>query len=1012
VSSGLLISQTDANNHKTTFNYDASLRQTTRTRDTASGGDGGVISRTYVSSKQISITSPNGNGGTADVEQIADDYGRPIRAARKIVSTSGRPWVITDTCYDANGRVFFKSLPYTAANLTGSQVCSGSGDTISYDGIGRTHSITHSDGSTVDYVYKGRATKVTEESNGSTRVAKITQVDGLGRITAVCELSNTALVRGGMTFSPQLCGLDVDSSSAVGFLTTYSYNLAAHTTTSTQGSGSNTQTRTWTTDAFGRPTSESIPEAQGKDVSGATGSTGITTYAYDYNSTGLKVTRTKPQANILSGSTVTTTETQFDALGRPQSIQYRTGGVADTDTPDVSFNYDVSTANNAKNMLGRLASISSAHGSVFYSYTTNGQVKYKATTLPNNLCSFTVQTYSYDLLGNLVQASDDIGGSTIANIYDSAANPQQVQAAAGSSSLSPIVSGFNYDAYGITSLQFGNGWTGQMSYDARGRMNGFAAQSGGITQYGYNLNWNNNGSLASATDTANGSWSYSYDDFNRLVSATQNSGSPTTYQYDVFGNRYPINNGAGGSAIFTYDLHNHNSLFAYDENGNTVATPQVDSDFDAEGRVVRVRAHNGTTVIAAYVYGPEGDRILATRGSKVTEYFYGIGGDLRMTRINGAVAKVQVNTPVGQVGSFVSGAFQYEFHDWNGSSRMNVSSAGTILKTFQSDAFGANSNAATDDVAQVNALDVDAEAYSAHAGARDYYPSYGVWNAPDPFGGSYDFGDPQSLNRYAYVGNSPVSYNDPTGLARVDNAPLESPFSTGASMYGGVSSGNLCDHNGDVCSYVREAWDWISSHLASSSVSYAAADGISGFNPNQTQQQRDAENNAEQWSRSAFATAGQMAVHPAQQAPPVKLQGNRDNLSPGRYRTSDAAAVGALDSIYDQSVAEQTEYAGNIVQLGPHSYTYSLPARGVPNAEPGESNPDDSPFPLWASKVGEYHTHPHALAAKRFSGSDGRRTVKSHILTYTEMAPSRWILRMDGRKTDDYNTAPQAWIRR
>ena len=32
---------------------------------------------------------------------------------------------------------------------------------------------------------------------------------------------------------------------------------------------------------------------------------------------------------------------------------------------------------------------------------------------------------------------------------------------------------------------------------------------------------------------------------------------------------------------------------------------------------------------------------------------------------------------------------------------------------------------ATGDMAQVDALDYDSDAYAAHAGARDYYPGYG-----------------------------------------------------------------------------------------------------------------------------------------------------------------------------------------------------------------------------------------------------------------------------------------------
>jgi RHS repeat-associated protein len=44
---------------------------------------------------------------------------------------------------------------------------------------------------------------------------------------------------------------------------------------------------------------------------------------------------------------------------------------------------------------------------------------------------------------------------------------------------------------------------------------------------------------------------------------------------------------------------------------------------------------------------------------------------------------------------------------------------------------------------------------------------------PDPYDGSYNFGDPQSLNRYAYVQNDPVNFTDPSGLN------LEAPGSGG-----------------------------------------------------------------------------------------------------------------------------------------------------------------------------------------------------------------------------------------
>jgi hypothetical protein len=40
----------------------------------------------------------------------------------------------------------------------------------------------------------------------------------------------------------------------------------------------------------------------------------------------------------------------------------------------------------------------------------------------------------------------------------------------------------------------------------------------------------------------------------------------------------------------------------------------------------------------------------------------------------------------------------------------------------------------------------------------------GRWMSPDPYMGSMDLNNPQSLNRYTYVGNNPLNWTDPEGL--------------------------------------------------------------------------------------------------------------------------------------------------------------------------------------------------------------------------------------------------------
>ncbi|HEY6248359.1 MAG TPA: RHS repeat-associated core domain-containing protein, partial [Candidatus Angelobacter sp.] len=40
----------------------------------------------------------------------------------------------------------------------------------------------------------------------------------------------------------------------------------------------------------------------------------------------------------------------------------------------------------------------------------------------------------------------------------------------------------------------------------------------------------------------------------------------------------------------------------------------------------------------------------------------------------------------------------------------------------------------------------------------------GRWLSPDPYAGSMDVANPQSLNRYSYAGNNPLNITDPSGL--------------------------------------------------------------------------------------------------------------------------------------------------------------------------------------------------------------------------------------------------------
>jgi RHS repeat-associated protein len=61
-------------------------------------------------------------------------------------------------------------------------------------------------------------------------------------------------------------------------------------------------------------------------------------------------------------------------------------------------------------------------------------------------------------------------------------------------------------------------------------------------------------------------------------------------------------------------------------------------------------------------------------------------------------------------------------------------------------------------------LERDDETGLDYAEARYYSSTQGRFTSSDPFAGSMQITDPQSLNRYAYSNNSPLIHTDPTGM--------------------------------------------------------------------------------------------------------------------------------------------------------------------------------------------------------------------------------------------------------
>ena len=475
--SGVQISATGMNAGQTTqvAQYDPLLRATSVTLP-----NGGVVTTTYSGNDTI-VDQTTGTGSDAVTHTLVDTYGRKSRVA-VLNGQSSNPWYQVDYCYDATGLLQFQSMRYQGSGFSGANAtkqCSGAGTTYSYDALGRMTSSTNADGTT-SWQYNGRAVETTDV-NG---VQRITQHDLLGRISAICEISSNTL----QGDTPGPCGMDIAGS---GFLTTYAYNLATHTTTITQGA----QTRVFQTDAAGRTIYTSEPER------------GVTTYSYTYSATspcagvGLCVTRTRPQANQTNPSVVTTTTTQYDSLGRPLTVIYSDGTPKRNYTYDAPVQWPIISQQNVKGMLSMaFSSVAFSSEGTVYSYNAMGQIIGMGKCQPSgcsNRAFDKLLSYSYDLLGNVTSSSDG-GGVTTSYQYSPASEVQSITSSLNDANHpSALVSNVQNGPYGPTSYQMGNGVTSVFAHDTLGRLNGgFACTgsaqagcTGGAQLYGYSVAW-------------------------------------------------------------------------------------------------------------------------------------------------------------------------------------------------------------------------------------------------------------------------------------------------------------------------------------------------------------------------------------------------------------------------------------------------------------------------------------------------------------------------------------------
>jgi RHS repeat-associated protein len=285
--------------------------------------------------------------------------------------------------------------------------------------------------------------------------------------------------------------------------------------------------------------------------------------------------------------------------------------------------------------------------------------------------------------------------------------------------------------------------------------------------YSLAMSYAGNNNVVGANDSVNGNNSYVYDDLNRLASASGTRGS-FTWTYDRYGNRWQ-QNGVGPGA----NKSNNQLLgFNYDADGNQSSDAAHSYIYDAENRIIQVDGTPGncSTATACYAYGADGTRVQKTASGVVTNYLYDLAGQrLAELGATGTWNRGEIYAGGMHLVTYANGTTYFDHGDWLGTERLRLSVSGGVADSCTSDPYGdGQSCTGAESDMHFTGKPRDTEDNLDYFGARYYGSSLGRFMTPDwagkPTAVPYaNYGDPQSLNLYAYVRNNPVSGIDPDG---------------------------------------------------------------------------------------------------------------------------------------------------------------------------------------------------------------------------------------------------------
>jgi RHS repeat-associated protein len=276
------------------------------------------------------------------------------------------------------------------------------------------------------------------------------------------------------------------------------------------------------------------------------------------------------------------------------------------------------------------------------------------------------------------------------------------------------------------------------------------------------------------------------------------------FAYDAFGNITKTIPPGGAGIAWTPGYSSTTNRYTlggttYDLDGNLTNDTFHTHAWNVEGKIVSVGSSAcGTSGVICLTYDALGRVIERQNGGAFTEFLYSpLGKTAVMT--GQTLTSATIPLPGGTRLYYATATNKQIWHkDWLGSVRLVSSfSSRTIVADRAVAPFGEPYNVVTGGGPGMFAENEQAIfAVSGSASQpydtpnREVHPTQGRWLSPDPGGlAAVDISEPQTWNRYTYVGNTPMSTTDPLGLKSCPECKFISAASAASFFNGGFIFG-------------------------------------------------------------------------------------------------------------------------------------------------------------------------------------------------------------------------------